>query len=165
MNTPLLRLIRIALLAAAAATPLLAAAATPREFTEDSFAQIRARYAGRPLVVHIWGMTCGPCLVELPKWGALQRRRPDMNLVLIQADQAPARASEQTLQGAGLGRAESWGLTQPLDDYLRASIDPKWAGDMPRTLLLAPGGQLTVIRGVADIGAVARWLDGVAARK
>jgi len=126
----------------------------------DSVALIRARHAGRPLVVHLWGMTCGPCLAELPKWGALRRRRHDMNLVLIQVDQAPPRAGRQTLQAAGLQGVESWSVGSELDEFLRASIDPKWRGDMPRTLLISSGGEITRIAGVADLGRVERWLDG-----
>jgi hypothetical protein len=148
------------LLAASALTLSLAVPARPvHAFTEDSFATIRARYAGKPLVVHIWGMTCGPCIVELPQWGILERKRPGMNLVLIQADQAPAPASEQTLEQAGLGKVESWGVTSELDEYLRASIDPKWVGDMPRTLLISPSGEITRLRGVANLDDVDRWLD------
>ena len=104
-------------------------------------------------------MTCGPCLVELPKWGELLRKRPAMNLALIEVDQTPPRASEQALGQAGLAKAESWGVTSPFDEYLRASIDPKWIGDMPRTLLISPTGEVTRMRGVADLGQVGRWLD------
>ncbi len=139
-----------------------AADAAPRIFTTDSFAQIRAHHAGRPLVIHLWGMTCGPCLVELPKWGKLLRKRPGMHLVLIQVDQTPLRASEQTLQSAGLLKVESWTVDSELDEFLRASIDPKWLGEMPRTLLISPGGEITRVAGVADLGQVARWLDSAA---
>ena len=41
----------------------------------------------------------------------------------------------------------------------RASIDPKWQGEMPTTLLIAPGGEVTRIAGVADLAQVAGWLD------
>jgi thiol-disulfide isomerase/thioredoxin len=139
--------------AAAAAT-----ATGPHRLTEESFAQIKARYAGEPLVVHIWGMTCGPCLRELPKWGALRRAHPEMHLVLIQADQSPAEASEKTLNEAGLSTAESWAVSTEWDEYLRASIDPKWAGDMPRTLMVSAAGETQRMRGVADLTEVRRWL-------
>ncbi len=134
-------------------------AAAPNRLTEESFAQIRARYAGQPLVVHIWGMSCGPCVGELPKWGQLRRSHPAMNLVLIQADASPAEATEKTLKDAGLAKAESWAAPQELDEYLRASIDPKWIGDMPRTLLVSSAGKIETLRGVADLAAVQRWLQ------
>jgi thiol-disulfide isomerase/thioredoxin len=135
------------------------AAATTGQLTEDSFTQIKAHYAGKPLVVHIWGMTCGPCLGELPKWGALRRAHPEMNLVLIQADASPVEASEKALKEAGLSGAESWGVSSEMDEYLRASIDPKWIGDMPRTLMVSANGDVVRMRGVADLSAVRRWLE------
>ena len=137
--------------------------AASRVFTSESFAQIRARHAGQALVVHLWGMTCGPCLVELPKWGELHRKRPGMHLVLIQVDQTPPGASEQTLRSAGLRKAESWSIASELDEFVRAGIDPKWRGEMPRTLLISPAGEITRIAGVADLGQVTRWLDSAEA--
>ncbi len=139
------------------------ASAQGRAFSAESFAQIRASHAGRPLIVHLWGMTCGPCLVELPKWGGLLRKRPHMHLVLIQVDQAPQGASEQTLRSAGLLEAEIWYVPSELDEFLRASIDPKWRGEMPRTLLISPGGEVARIAGAADLEQVTRWLDSAQA--
>ena len=148
-----------AALLALSAFSIAAHAAAPQRLTEESFAQIRSHYAGQPLVVHIWGMSCGPCMGELPKWGQLQRAHPGMNLVLIQADFSPPKAAEQTLKDAGLAKAESWAAAQELDEYLRASIDPKWIGDMPRTLLVSSAGKIETLRGVADLAAVRRWLQ------
>ena len=149
---------RLCQLAAVALFAWQAGAASAASLSKDSFAQIRARHAGQPLVVHIWGMTCGPCMVELPQWGALLRRQPHMRLVLIQADQAPAQAREQVLDQAGLGRAESWAAAGELDEYLRASIDRQWQGDIPRTLLITAQGQVTRIQGVANLAHVSQWL-------
>jgi len=157
--------VRHALAAAALVAACAAASASTLTLARDSYAQIRARHAGRPLVVHIWGMSCGPCLVELPHWAALARRRPDLDLVLIQADVSPPRAAEQTLARAGLGGQESWRPAGEIDDFVRASIDPAWTGEMPRTLLVAPDGATTVVPGIADLGAVGRWLDRAAARR
>lgn len=148
-------------LALALGLPALASAAqasATRPFSADSFGRIRAAHAGAPLVVHVWGMTCGPCLVELPRWGQLLRRHPRLPLVLIQADAGPRRAAEQTLAGAGLAGAESWALTDEPDEFMRASIDPQWAGEMPHTLLIAADGSVTRISGSADMAAVERWV-------
>lgn len=143
----------------------LAALAAPQALARDSYAHIRAHHAGKPLVVHIWGITCGPCLKELPEWGALTGRRADLHLVLIQADVSSAEASEQILAKAGLGKLDNWRAQEPLDEFMRASIDPTWRGEMPRTLLIAPSGKTTVLRGIADLAAVTRWLDAMGPRR
>jgi thiol-disulfide isomerase/thioredoxin len=158
---------RLFLLLRAGAWVLLAAvagaaqAAPERAFERDSYAQIRASHAGRPLVVHLWGMTCGPCLVELPQWGALLRKRPQLPLVLIQVDPSAPAARTQRLAAAGLARAENWSAASEFDEFLRASIDPAWPGDMPRTLLISPSGEVKTIRGAARLAEVERWLEGV----
>ncbi len=161
MNTTRRLILSLAL--AMPGLPAIAAGGDDRVLTPESFRQIRAQHAGQPLVVHLWGMTCGPCLTELPKWGELLRQRPGMRLVLIQADQTPPRAGEATLRKAGLARAERWHVESEMDEFLRASIDPKWQGEMPTTLLIAPGGEVTRIAGAADLAKVARWLDAPSA--
>lgn len=143
----------------------LTALAAPQTLARDSYAHIRARYADKPLVVHIWGMTCGPCLKELPSWGALLDRRADLNLVLIQADVSPASASEQTLAAAGLGGLDNWRAQETPSEFMRASIDPTWRGEIPRTLLVAPNGKTMVLQGIADLATVSRWLDSLGPRR
>jgi thiol-disulfide isomerase/thioredoxin len=142
----------------AAALSFSAQAGSTRLLESDSFAQVRARYAHKPLVVHIWGLTCGPCLEELPSWGKLKKAHPDMNLVLIQADDAPIDAVGSALDHAGLGRVESWSVPSELDEFARARIDPSWSGEMPRTLLISADGSITTIRGMVDPAVITRWL-------
>ncbi|WP_296661885.1 hypothetical protein [Paraburkholderia sp.] len=136
-------------------------AAPPRPFTAQSFADIRAHHAGKPLIVHIWGMTCSPCVGELPKWGEFVHAHRGADVVLVRFDQAPSDATEARLAQAGLSGVESWGVLSEPDEYLRASVQSNWFGDMPRTLLIAPDGTVTTIRGVADSQKVAAWLESV----
>ena len=62
---------------------------------------------------------------------------------------------------AGLARAENWSANTEFDEFLRASIDPTWPGDMPRTLLISPSGQVKTIPGTAQMSEVERWLETV----
>ena len=145
------------------AAPARADSAATRVFDADSFARIRAAHGGHPLVVHLWGLTCGPCLDELPRWGALLRQRPGTALVLIQADATPPGAADVLLRRAGLARAERWAVAEEMDEFMRAGIDPSWSGELPRTLLFgAQGAPSVAIRGVADLREVRRWLDDAA---
>ncbi|MBU6486435.1 MAG: hypothetical protein KGQ57_01275 [Burkholderiales bacterium] len=163
MRHPLKFVLSAALALAAACFHPQAYAMPPKPFTTHSFADIRARHAGVPLVVHIWAMSCGPCLAELPKWGAFAKKRPGVALVLVRFDQAPAEASEARLARSGLEAVESWGVAGEADEYLRASVDRKWIGDVPRTMLIAPDGEVTSIRGTADLSSVEQWVDEVKA--
>jgi thiol-disulfide isomerase/thioredoxin len=140
--------------AAAHAAELLA-------FERGSWAKLRAAHAGQPTVVHFWGLTCAPCLVELPQWGKLAAERPDLRLVLIAADPVPQDGERvnATLKAAGLANGESWSFTDRFYERLRYEIDSSWAGELPRTMLIDADGKATVIAGVADLGQVRAWLD------
>ena len=138
-----------------------AEAADPLPFERGSWTKLRAAHAGQPTVIHFWGLTCGPCLVELPHWTALQAERPDLKLVLVAADplpQDPERLAA-TLTRAGLDAAESWSFTDRFYERLRYEIDPAWAGELPRTVMIGRDGKTQVLPGVADLATVKAWLD------
>jgi thiol-disulfide isomerase/thioredoxin len=136
-------------------------AASPLPFERGSWATLRAEHAGQPTVVHLWGLTCGPCLVELPKWSKLLAERPDLRLVLVAADPVPQDAERvaDTLSGAGLANTESWSFSDRFYERLRYEIDPAWAGELPRTVLIDRDGKAIVLPGVADLDRVRVWLD------
>jgi thiol-disulfide isomerase/thioredoxin len=139
-------------------------AGDPLSFERGSWAKLRAAHAGQPTVIHFWGLTCGPCLVELPKWGKLAAARGDLKLVLVAADPLP-QSPEQvaaTLDRDGLAAAESWTFTDRFYERLRYEIDPAWAGELPRTVMIGRDGSATVLPGVADLSKVRAWLDAQA---
>jgi thiol-disulfide isomerase/thioredoxin len=138
-----------------------AAAADPRPFGRGSWTKLSEAHAGQPTVIHFWGLTCGPCLVELPHWGKLAAERPDLKLVLVAADPVPQDPERLTdvLGRAGLGKTESWSFTDRFYERLRYEIDPAWAGELPRTVMVDRAGKVTVLPGVADLTQVRAWLD------
>jgi len=138
-----------------------AEAAGPLPFERGSWEKLRASHAGQPTVVHFWSLTCGPCLVELPHWGKLVADRRDLKLVLIAADPLPQEQERvsATLAAAGLTNSESWSFTDRFYERLRYEIDPAWAGELPRTVMIDGDGKTTVLPGVADLAQVRAWLD------
>jgi thiol-disulfide isomerase/thioredoxin len=88
----------------------VAAANELRRFVRGSWQDIRKAHEGKPTVVHFWGVTCGPCQVEMPNWGRLLAERPDLNLVVINADLVPNEPASVTamLAETGLAAAENW---------------------------------------------------------
>src|SRR5262249_55854579 len=119
---PAVRLsIVLAVLLVATASLVSAEPTAPLAFERGSWTKLRASHDGQPTVIHFWGLTCGPCLVELPHWGKLRQERPDLRLVLIAADplpQDPDRVSA-TLEKAGLAGSESWSFTDRFYERLR----------------------------------------------
>jgi thiol-disulfide isomerase/thioredoxin len=142
----------------------LPAVAEMRSFVRGSWQDVLDSNAAVPTVVHFWGLTCAPCLAELPHWARLRQERPAMNIIMIAADPAPADTEDltATLQQAGLGDLESWAFADSFSERLRFEIDPKWRGEMPRTLLLDRDGKITAMSGVADLDFIRNWFDRAA---
>lgn len=130
-------------------------------FERGSWSKLRAAHEGKPIVVHLWGLTCAPCLVEMPLWGKFAAKRPDMRLVMIAADpvpQDPARVSDMIAR-PGLSKAENWAFADRFNERLRYEIDPARGGELPRTMMVDHDGQVTMLPGVADLAEVRTWLD------
>jgi thiol-disulfide isomerase/thioredoxin len=140
--------------AAFAATPSTA----PRSFGRGDWAALLAAHANQPLIAHFWGLTCGPCLAELPAWGALETG--PARLVLIAADPVPQPADQviATLTRAGLAAAETWAFDGRFAERLYFEIDPTWQGELPRTTLRAANGDQDTWLGAADFTHVRAWL-------
>jgi thiol-disulfide isomerase/thioredoxin len=132
-----------------------------RPFVRGSWQDIRKTHAGRPMVAHFWGVTCVPCRTEMPQWGKLLLERPDLGLVVINADLVPNEPSAVStmLDQTGLAAAENWTFADDFVERLRYEVDPQWHGEIPRTMLIARDGTTTVIEGVADLMRIKAWLD------
>jgi thiol-disulfide isomerase/thioredoxin len=133
-------------------------------FVRGSWHQLRQAHDGRPTIVHFWGLTCGPCLTELPEWGRLLAERPDADLVLVAADPIPEDPASlaATLDRSGLAGAESWTFADDFSERLRFEVDPRWRGEMPRTILIARDGTVTARSGATDLAELRKWIAGQA---
>jgi thiol-disulfide isomerase/thioredoxin len=140
----------------------LDAAAGVRAFERGSWQEIRKAHAGEPLVVHFWGVTCGPCREELPQWGRFLKARGGLHVVMIDADLVPNEASavRAMLDQSGLtSTAENWMFNDDFVERLRYEIDPHWQGEIPLTMLIAADGTTTIVEGAADFAKIGSWLD------
>ncbi len=113
---------------------------------------------GKPLIVHFWGFTCGPCLDELPRWGEFIKEFPSAKVTFVEVDQVPQQMTIQALAKAGLARADNRASVVFFDEYMRHEVDPKWFGELPITMLIDAKGQIRRIRGVVDFSQLRAWL-------
>ena len=77
------------LLALLMPAPAQDAATQLKPFGKGSWQELMKAHAGRPTIVHFWGVTCGPCKVELPQLGAFMKDHPGIDMVTISADFVP----------------------------------------------------------------------------
>ena len=130
-----------------------------KPFARGSWQQLLAHHARRPTLVHFWGVTCGPCKVELPLLGRFMNDHPGIDVITISADLVPnlASATQSMLDKAGLASAENFIFSDGFVERLRFEIDPAWQGDIPRTLLISRDGAITTIEGSAEIVELEKW--------
>ena len=133
----------------------------PQPFGRGSWQELRQEHAGRPMIVHFWGVTCGPCLAELPRWGEFIREKPGVAVVMVSAD--PVVVERSTVAGvlakAGCAAAESWMFADPFTERLTYEVDPNWAGELPYTLLVRADGSVTTILGEVLFSELRVWAD------
>jgi len=146
------------LLALFAACP--AFAGEDRPFVRGSWQELRQLHQGKPTIVHFWGITCAPCMVEMPRWAKLAETDRKLDLVLVDADPVGETADAPMLAKMGLVDMESWRFADDFTERLRYEIDPKWHGELPLTLLVGRDGGVRKIIGSADFAEVRQWLDG-----
>lgn len=153
----------IILIACLGGAPLAQTPSEPalKPFVRGSWQQMLRAHAGRPTLVHFWGVTCGPCKVELPLLGQFMKEHSELDVVMISADLVPNLEvpTRMMLQKAGLASAENWIFSDGFVERLRFEIDPAWQGDIPRTLLVARDGTITTIEGSAEIPDLKKWLE------
>lgn len=133
----------------------------PQSFGRGSWQELQQGHAGRPMIVHFWGVTCGPCLAELPRWGEFIRENPGVPVVMVAAD--PVIVERSTVAGvlakAGCAAAESWMFADPFTERLTYEVDPNWAGELPYTLLVRADGSVTTILGEVLFSELRVWAD------
>jgi thiol-disulfide isomerase/thioredoxin len=132
-----------------------------KPFERGSWQDVLRAHAGRPTIVHFWGVTCGPCKVELPLLGGFMKDHPSIDVVTISADLVPnlSGATQSMLEKSGLRSAENWIFSDGFVERLRFEIDPGWQGDIPRTMLISREGMITTIEGSAEMTDLEKWSD------
>ena len=132
-----------------------------KPFGRGSWNDILRSHAGRPTIVHFWGVTCGPCKVELPLLGEFMKVHSAIDMVTVSADLVPDLpvATRSMLAKSGLQSAENWIFSDAFVERLRFEIDPGWQGDIPRTMLISREGTITTIEGSAEIADLNKWSE------
>jgi len=113
--------------------------------------------SGTPLVVHFWGVTCGPCLSEMPQWGRFVSDNQGYKVVFVQVDDVSTGIMSQLLAKARLGQAVNYKLTTPFDEFMRYEVDAQWRGETPFTIMVSASGQQTQLNGLVNFGKLKKW--------
>jgi len=95
-------------------------------------------------LINLWATWCGPCIIEFPELVKLQRMYGQRNfeVVTISTDD-PSREEKVWSFLEDKNAAFENYIYEPEDKYgLIELIDSAWQGNLPYTLLIAPGGKV-----------------------
>lgn len=150
----------ILLLLSALACAPLAGANDVRPMLSGSLDKLLAARSGKPFVLAFWSVDCSHCPKEMRALGELKRRYPGLDLVLVSTD-TPADSHEaaELARGYGLAGSEQWIFAESAPERLRAEIDNRWHGELPRTYFYDRGQRVDAVSGVVAPARLQRWAE------
>jgi thiol-disulfide isomerase/thioredoxin len=123
-------------------------------------AKVRATFKGKPLVVHVWSLTCAPCLIELPEWAQRIRKNPNVAFVFINTDGTRQEAAAtRRMAASGVKPTRSLVYADDFIERLQYEIAPEWQGELPRTEWVSGSGKSSALLGPVSIFQFKQWLD------
>lgn len=117
---------------------------TLEHLDEAGVARLARNDSKQLLLVHVWASWCGPCVSELPEWVTVNRmyRRRAFRLVTLSLDQPEKQEAALKVLRDNHVAAANYLVTVKDRDRFADVLDRQWAGPLPYTLLIAPGGKV-----------------------
>lgn len=113
----------------------------------------------RPTIVALWSYDCGYCKKNLELFSEMARTYPQLRIITVAVEPAAPRLAEPLDRLAVPGARYAYGDAAP--ESLAYALDPKWRGELPRTLMFdGRGGKHAVSGVVAKSDAL--WALGLA---
>jgi peroxiredoxin len=95
-------------------------------------------------LINVWATWCGPCIIEFPEFVAMQRMYGQRNFEVVSVSTDKESASEKVKAFLVKNQAAFPNYHYVGEDrevFINA-FDPDWQGNLPYTLLVAPGGKV-----------------------
>ena len=120
-----------------------------KPFASGSYQQILADHAKQPFMLVVWSITCSSCLKEMPLLSLIHKKRPDIKMIMLAADDISETDQIQPiLEKNRLSGIENWVYADENTQKLQFEIDPKWYGELPRTYFFDATHQRVAFSGV-----------------
>ena len=111
---------------------------------EAGVAKLAKNEGDKLLLVNVWATWCGPCVEELPEFVTMNRmyRRRDFKLITISLDEPEKKDAALKILREQHVAVTNYLSTVKDKDRFADLLDREWAGPLPHTLVIAPGGKV-----------------------
>jgi thiol-disulfide isomerase/thioredoxin len=115
-----------------------------KSLDEAGVAQLAKNEGDKLLLVNVWASWCGPCVQELPEFVTMNRmyRGRAFRLVTISMDDLEKQGEAMKVLRQKHVAAANYILKIKDRDKFADLLDKEWAGPLPHTVLIAPGGRV-----------------------
>ena len=124
--------------------------------------------SGKLRLINAWATWCGPCVVEFPDLVNVNRmyRGRAFEVVTVSADPAPLRPDVVKFLKDRQASTRNYLAADSDDrDAMINAVDAEWQGELPHTVLVAPGGRIVYrTRGAFDPLALRKAIVGYLGR-
>ena len=95
-------------------------------------------------LINVWATWCGPCIIEFPKFVEMQRMYGNRNFEVISLSTDSDSRREAVIEFLNRRNAAFTNYIYTEDNKydLIEAVDTKWDGNLPYTVLVAPGGEI-----------------------
>ena len=95
-------------------------------------------------LINVWATWCGPCVIEFPEFVSMQRMYGQRNfeVVSVSADKLSVGEKVKAFLSEHQAAFPNYIYSGEDQQAFINSIDPHWQGNLPYTMLLAPGGEV-----------------------
>ena len=111
---------------------------------EAGVAKLAKNEGDKLLLVNVWATWCGPCVEELPEFVTMNRmyRRRDFKLITISLDEPEKKDAALKILREQHVAVTNYLSTVKDKDRFADLLDREWAGPLPHTLVIGPGGKV-----------------------
>ena len=126
-------------------------------------------------LINAWATWCGPCVIEFPELVNINRmyRGRAFEIVTVSGDPPPLRPDVLKFLKDKQASTRNYVADSEDHEAMINALDPEWQGELPHTLLVAPGGKVVYrTRGAFDplalkkaiVGYIGRYYHSVAGK-
>lgn len=129
-------------------------------FNQSTFKQLKQEYGGKPWILLVWSVDCPPCFKELAMVKELLTLRPQLPIVLLNADGEMIATTErqQIINQFDLSALKHFYFADGQVQSGRYQLDPNWHGELPRSYFFDTKGEYRAKSGLVSKALIAKWL-------